>query len=314
MTFTLTNKCNLSCSHCALSASPLSQDILSTNDVKYAIDKIIDVNPNTLILTGGEPFIRNDILEIISYIRTNFKNKLVIMTNGMLIRKKFIPFLKENVDALDISLDGYDRTSVEKIRGKKVFSLVEKKINMLIEEGYTNISLSMVLTRDNYNHRIEFENICKKLNVKSIFRPYHPEGRAISQIDSNALIPTDIIFEDIVCHYCKPGIREFVINFNGDIFPCTNLVNKDFKIGNLFNDSDILKKLTQQSINFNHIFNTINRLRPLNDKHCRNCKVNLFCWECPSRFQSIKRNSNKLNEFCEFKKRRLYKEIWGESI
>ena len=87
MTFTLTNKCNLSCSHCALSASPLSQDILSTNDVKYAIDKIIDVNPNTLILTGGEPFIRKDILEIISYIRTNFKNKLVIMTNGMLIRK-----------------------------------------------------------------------------------------------------------------------------------------------------------------------------------------------------------------------------------
>ena len=92
VSFTLTNKCNLSCSHCALSASPLSQDILSTNDVKYAIDKIIDVNPNTLILTGGEPFIRKDILEIISYIRTNFKNKLVIMTNGMLIRKKFIPF------------------------------------------------------------------------------------------------------------------------------------------------------------------------------------------------------------------------------
>ncbi|PIK00069.1 hypothetical protein CTR58_12750, partial [Staphylococcus epidermidis] len=49
-------------------------------------------NPNTLILTGGEPFIRKDILEIISYIRTNFKNKLMIMTNGMLIRKKFIPF------------------------------------------------------------------------------------------------------------------------------------------------------------------------------------------------------------------------------
>ncbi|EJE21979.1 radical SAM protein [Staphylococcus epidermidis] len=87
VTFTLTNKCNLSCSHCALSASPLSQDILSTNDVKYPIDKIIDVNLNTLILTGGEPFIRNDILEIISYIRTNFKNKLMIMTNGMLIRK-----------------------------------------------------------------------------------------------------------------------------------------------------------------------------------------------------------------------------------
>ncbi len=97
VSFTLTNKCNLSCSHCALSASPLSQDILSTNDVKYAIDKIIDVNPNTLILTGGEPFIRKDILEIISYIRTNFKNKLVIMTNGMLIRKNSFHFKKRIV-------------------------------------------------------------------------------------------------------------------------------------------------------------------------------------------------------------------------
>ncbi|WP_340176812.1 radical SAM protein [Staphylococcus epidermidis] len=58
VTLTLTNKCNLPCSHCALSASPLSQDILSTNDVKYAIDKVIDFNPNTLIQTGGESFIR----------------------------------------------------------------------------------------------------------------------------------------------------------------------------------------------------------------------------------------------------------------
>ena len=53
---------------------------------------------------------------------------------------------------------------------------------MLIEEGYTNISLSMVLTRDNYNHRIEFENICRKLNVKSIFRPYHPEAEQLARL------------------------------------------------------------------------------------------------------------------------------------
>ncbi|WP_281192081.1 radical SAM/SPASM domain-containing protein [Staphylococcus felis] len=314
VTITFTHKCNLTCNHCVLSSSPDSSNVLSTYQIKTIIDRVLLVSPTSLIISGGEPFIRKDLFNIISYIRKYYDGNLVIMTNGLLINKKDIPFIKENVDALDISLDGYDNASVKKIRGNKVFSQVQKKINWLKNENFKRISLSMVLTKDNYLHRKKFMTLCEKLEVKPILRPFLPDGRAIEGVNDADLIPTDILFEEYSCHHCKPGDREFVISYNGDIYPCNNLISDDLKIGNILKDKDILSKLKNRQGELDFIFNKIDSLRPLNDDKCRDCKVNLFCWECISRFQAIKNNSTKLAEFCKYKKEKLYKEVWGEKI
>lgn len=314
VTITLTHKCNLSCNHCVLSSSPQSPEKLSTNEVQYLLDQVIETSPDVITLSGGEPFIRKDIYELISYIRKKFKNKLVIITNGLLIRKSKVSFLSENVNALDISLDGYDEESVSAIRGNKVFSRVVKKIQALKHLNFNNISLSCVLTKFNYYNKQKFENLCNELGVKCSFRPFHPDGRAIKNINNDNLIPTDILFENYDCYHCKPGSKEFVIDHEGNVYPCTNLINNQFNFGNLFKDSNLLQKMKYDKNKFELIFNKIDSLRPVNDDTCKNCKVNLFCWECPSRYQSIKNNSDKLKEFCRYKKKVLYKEIWGELI
>ena len=71
ISWNLTKRCNLSCSHCYLDAAFLEGDVvdeLSLSESKKLIDQMAEVNPNAcLILTGGEPLLREDIFDIARY-------------------------------------------------------------------------------------------------------------------------------------------------------------------------------------------------------------------------------------------------------
>lgn len=82
-----TKRCNLKCEHCYLNAETLTggKDELTTAEGYELIDQIAANNPNTvLILTGGEPLLREDIFELATYA----KNKgmfPVLGANGTLL-------------------------------------------------------------------------------------------------------------------------------------------------------------------------------------------------------------------------------------
>ncbi|MDP6775155.1 MAG: radical SAM protein [Candidatus Latescibacteria bacterium] len=69
VSWNLTQRCNLQCSHCYLDAAfrvGRKVDELSTQDCYNIIGQIAEVNPNALlILTGGEPLLRSDIFSIV---------------------------------------------------------------------------------------------------------------------------------------------------------------------------------------------------------------------------------------------------------
>lgn len=94
----ITEQCNLSCAYCKIEENHR----LSKNEIFTIMDRLAKVGTKVLILTGGEPFIRNDIHEIIDY-----SNKsgfiLKINTNGAYLKKK--RNLLTKIDGLTISLD-----------------------------------------------------------------------------------------------------------------------------------------------------------------------------------------------------------------
>lgn len=144
--FSITNRCNLQCKHCAASAKGLEGDEpLDTNDIKRIIDKLVPCRMKTIVLSGGEPLVRKDFFEILRYIKIKDKNvKIALMTNALLINADNVKDIVENVESVDISLDGYDEESCSSIRGKNVYSRVIKNIALLQENGMKKISLSMV--------------------------------------------------------------------------------------------------------------------------------------------------------------------------
>ncbi|MBN1981624.1 MAG: radical SAM protein, partial [Chitinivibrionales bacterium] len=90
----ITKRCNASCDYCYIKDND-SKD-LSTAEIKRIIDKLADAGILFLIFTGGDPFIRDDIIDILEYAVSKNFWKMTIMTNGTLINANHISFLKRN--------------------------------------------------------------------------------------------------------------------------------------------------------------------------------------------------------------------------
>lgn len=114
----LTRNCNLNCIHCraAASAGPHHGE-LTTDECMGILDEIVSFSSPTIILTGGEPLIRDDIFEIIEY-GSSKGLRLVMAINGTLLTREKAERLKGlGVRRISISLDGKDRRSHDSFRG-----------------------------------------------------------------------------------------------------------------------------------------------------------------------------------------------------
>jgi AdoMet-dependent heme synthase len=115
----ITKRCNLNCIHCYASSVESSQNELTTAEGKRLLDQIAAVDDfRMIVITGGEPLIRNDIFELLEYAsRLGFR--IVFSTNGTLLTPQIARDLfKLGVVNFSISVDGSTPENHEKIRRK----------------------------------------------------------------------------------------------------------------------------------------------------------------------------------------------------
>lgn len=115
----ITRSCNLFCAHCRASAVSSSyEDELSTKECLRLIDEILEVGKPVLILTGGEPLLRHDLLQVAKYAVDNGL-RVVIGTNGTLITEETAAKLKEiPISRIGVSIDFPTPELQDKFRGK----------------------------------------------------------------------------------------------------------------------------------------------------------------------------------------------------
>jgi radical SAM protein with 4Fe4S-binding SPASM domain len=111
VSWNLTQRCNLHCAHCymsALAGADTSRE-LSTEECRRVIDEIAAVNPNVfLILTGGEPLLHKDLFALAA--RSADKGFTVVLgTNGLLLREPQAKQMRQSgIQGASISLDSID--------------------------------------------------------------------------------------------------------------------------------------------------------------------------------------------------------------
>jgi len=154
----LTRNCNLNCIHCRAAASkgPHAGE-LSLKECQKIIDDISVFASPTIILTGGEPLMRDDIFDIIDYGRT--KNlRLVIAINGTLLTDEKAQKLKEKgIQRISLSLDGKDRESHDSFRG--------------MDGSFDAVMRAVSILRNN-NLPFQINTTVTKLNSKDLKRIY----------------------------------------------------------------------------------------------------------------------------------------------
>lgn len=250
-----TKKCNAFCKHCYGSSGDAFENELETQEIKRIIDLFSDnFHMKKMFFTGGEPFTRKDIVELIQY--AHFKDmEIMISTNGKLITKELLMDISHvNFSMFQVSLDGEQKVH-DKIRGEGFFDYAISAIELLKDFNFKNTTIATCLMRDNFDQISKIVDIVvkyevdiyalvlllvtgkaeKDLDVTSkelkyaiddLFRSYRKyNGKfklAENCIIPPALVPTDL--RDINLHkqfeLCCAFPNIVGIEANGNIAPC----------------------------------------------------------------------------------------------
>ena len=173
-----TSKCNLKCVHCYNdSGMEKESNESTTEEAKAILDDLADFGVPSVLFSGGEPFVRKDLFELIRYaggkgLRT------VISTNGTMITPDAAKIIKDaGVSYVGISLDGIGEVN-DKFRGVKgAFDSTVKGIRNCMAAG-VRVGLRLTLTKQNVQ---DLEGLFDFLDAEGIERLcfYHlvPSGR-----------------------------------------------------------------------------------------------------------------------------------------
>jgi len=135
----LTRNCNLSCIHCRASAtSGPYTDELTTFECKRIIDNILTFSSPTVILTGGEPLMRDDIFEIINYGNEKGLRQVIAINGTLLTDEKAEKLRHGGIKRVSLSLDGKDKMSHDTFRGVDgSFDAVMNAAAILLKKRFT---------------------------------------------------------------------------------------------------------------------------------------------------------------------------------
>lgn len=117
LSWNTTNRCNLRCAHCYMDASEMKgASELTTEEGKRFIDDIAGLSKCVLVLSGGEPLLRDDICDLASH-ATSRGLRVVMGTNGTLItERRARELIASGVARVAISLDGCDAAVHDSLR------------------------------------------------------------------------------------------------------------------------------------------------------------------------------------------------------
>lgn len=161
--FALTNRCCLKCAMCDIAKTPSKiEDELSTPKIKEIIFQIKDLGVKHLIFSGGEPLLREDLLEILEFSISIGIRMVDVITNGILFDENMIQkLIKIKLNHITVSLDGLKETNDE-IRGEGSF---EKSANNIDKLNYYKEKFNSFFPTVGINFTIMNKNIDDILKI-----------------------------------------------------------------------------------------------------------------------------------------------------
>lgn len=261
VTWEMTLKCNLSCVHCLSDSGRPAENELTYDECKTFIDQLTDMKVFQVNIGGGEPFIRDDFLDILAYAH---EKQLVtcVSTNGVLVDRYLAQKLSRlNMLYLQVSLDGATPEVNDAIRGKGSFQKAVNAMGHLVEYKVP-FSINTVLTRLSYPQLEDLRKLAASFNAEMRVSRFRPSGRAKNsmthlgpekwQLEAFAawLAEQDLVRtgDSFFCltsekrrrkglDMCGAAKMTCCVSPNGNVYPCAFLQEKEFLVGNVRNIS-----------------------------------------------------------------------------
>lgn len=143
-----TRRCNLACEHCGASKERYATE-LSTAQLRDVIDQLAALGVKSLVVTGGEPLLRRDLLEVLDYAwQRGLKSG--IATNGFLLDAPLArQFHEAGVHSVQVSLDGLAETHNAIRHNPQSFARAVAALAGAREAGIPLVSVATTVTSRN---------------------------------------------------------------------------------------------------------------------------------------------------------------------
>jgi radical SAM protein with 4Fe4S-binding SPASM domain len=290
----VTKACNLYCSYCYFSASKPLPGEMTTQEFVHLWPELVAVRPQKVILTGGEPLLRPDILDLLNGLREADPEHHILRclnSNGHLVTPELARQLVGLADEVRVSLDALQVRN-DALRGQGSFEAAVQALETYYAVGFEPKVLVTVTT---YSLPDLEELLCflieKKLTRINLngFRPIG-RGRGHLELGVNPNEVRQAVLRAWVrCYPDRPpppeapgpescsncGAGSFLnIMPNGDVFPCHVLTQQEFRCGNareqslleICRRSGLLGQL--QALDFHELACQDERLTPLARPSC----------------------------------------------
>ncbi len=275
-----TNACNLFCPVCETGAGVLSREkkTMTLDEFKIIADKIALFTNTLMLYFMGEPFLNNDLYEMVKYAKGKGISFITACTNGTFIDPEKI--VGSGIDEINFQLSGLTKDTHEIYRiGSDLNSIMDNLKNTIKVRNERmskmRIVCGFILMKQNEHQAGDVKRYMKQIGVdKTVMIDLCvrtlEQGRRFLPSNRNHWIYDPVSFEK---GKLKPRISSkngcswmyysVVIQVNGDVVPCCRDVNGDFIMGN------ILKQ------GFNDIWNGANFRNFRKKIHCKKNEVNI---------------------------------------
>jgi MoaA/NifB/PqqE/SkfB family radical SAM enzyme len=220
--------CNIKCAYCVAESAPtVPRRALGLANVQRLVDEAVGLGFTEIFFTGGEPFILNDIYDMLAY--SSARVKTHVLTNAMLLRGKRLERLlavaNDNL-VVQVSLDGGFPEHHDAYRGQGTWARTIEGIKTLQAHDF-RVRLSTTETPTNSAH---LEEVCEfhlSLGIPEedhFIRPLARRGfsRQGLEIDKTDLIPEVTVGVDGV--YWHPLSTDPDMQVTKQIFPLRTAV------------------------------------------------------------------------------------------
>jgi len=154
----LTDACNYRCSYCLPDGyqATAPRDYLSGDEIAHLVAGLAELGIWKIRLTGGEPTVRRDFLDIAARVRAQPGiRRLAVTTNGHALAGRTAAWRAAGIDALNISVDSLNRENFRAITGKDHLPRVLNGIDEALAAGFASVKLNCVLLRGKNDHEID---------------------------------------------------------------------------------------------------------------------------------------------------------------
>lgn len=164
------NRCNFACRHCLVSGGPGRDNGLPTEVLRQIIAEAHELGVQTFFVTGGEPLLRDDIVELIEQMVSPPEVHVVVLTNGSLLDDSLtrrLVVLDRTRLHLQVSLDGSNPKLNDRLRAPGSFEAAAAGIRRAAKAG-VHVTVATVVVAENLHDLPALVRLLPMLGVKRL--------------------------------------------------------------------------------------------------------------------------------------------------